>query len=852
MKHSGDTAAHRAFPLPGSAPRYGPDKTVDVLHIDLHLTPDLEAETLDGVCTTTVRVLDENVSSLALDAVDLTVSGVQRNGAALHFARRANKLVIEFDPPLNSGQEISFAITYRVSKPRFGLFFISPTAHSPHKVRHAWTQSQDENARYWFPCFDYPHEKQTTSATIVVPLGLFALSNGALAWRRDDPVQQTTTFRYEEKTPHATYLVSMVVGPFSETLQRDTPVPIYYYVLDGREEDGERAFGYTPKMMDVLAQRIGTPYPYERYSQIAVSDFIFGGMENTSATTQTDRTLHDERAHIDFSSDPLVAHELAHQWFGNLLTCRDWSHAWLNEGFATFFEAVFREASLGYDEYLYDVYGLVSKYLNEDASRYRRPIVCNVFRDPIELFDAHLYEKGGAVLHMLRGELGEQRFWRSIVRYVQDNAERNVETIDFVRAIEIATGRNMRSFFDQWVLRGGHPELEVSCSYNAKRKAITVEVAQKQTIDGENPPYRFEVDLGLCTQTPQNVAQDFGSGPVPGERRVRLSVERAHETFLIPLEVEPRLIRVDPGAFILGSVTYKFGTDFAACTLRADPDPVARIRAALELAKDGSAAAQEALGDAARREPFWGVGVEIMRALGSTRAPWAQAFLLEAVRHPHPKVRRAVVEALGEFKHREVADALLCSAGYDDSYFVMNAALQALGKTRDERAFDMLEKQLRYPSWNCTVAAGAARGLGELADERAVPVLISASMAGMEQPLRRAAVAALARLAELVESQRTRVVLHLLEMLDDPDFLMQLTCIEAAEKLTDVRFLPTLSRLSEVAFDGRVRRHAGEAILRIQEAQKLPPQVAVLRDDVNSLREEQRKLQSRIEELARS
>ncbi len=852
MIHSGDSPAHRAFPLPGSAPHYGPDKTVDVLHIDLHLTPDLEAQTLDGVCTTTVRVLDESASSLALDAVDLSVSSVHRSGTALSFATRANKLIVNFDPPLVSGEEVSFAVTYRVCKPRFGLFFIVPTEDSPHKVRHAWTQSQDENARYWFPCLDYPHEKQTTSATVVVPLGLFALSNGTMLWRRDDPAQQTTTFRYEERTPHPTYLVTMVVGPFNETLQRDRPVPMYYYVLEGRDADGERAFGNTPKMMDVLAERIGTAYPYERYSQIAVSDFIFGGMENTSATTQTDRTLHDERAHLDFSSDPLVAHELAHQWFGDLLTCRDWSQAWLNEGFATYFEAVFREADLGYDEYLYDVYGLVAKYLEEDASRYRRPIVCNVYRDPIELFDAHLYEKGGAVLHMLRGELGEHRFWRSIARYVKDNAQRNVETIDFIRAIEAATGRNVRSFFDQWVFRGGHPQLEVACRYDGKRKAVTVEIAQKQTIDEKNPPYHFDVDLGFCGEAPQKVAKDFGSGPLPGERRVRLSVERAHETFFVPLDADPDLIRFDPGAFILACVEYKFETELAARTLQRDPDPVARIRAAVALAKDGSNAAQGALRDAAHTEPFWGVGVEMMKALGATHAPWAQALLLDSVRHPHPKVRRAVVEALGEFKSREVADALLIPANYDDSYFVMGAALHALGKTRDNRVFDVLEKQLSYPSWNAVVAAGAARGLGELADERSTTLLVEQTLAVKDESLRRAAVSALGRLAELVESQRTRIVHHIVEMLDDHSFMVQMTAIQTAEKLTDARFIPVLSRLREGACDGRVRRDAAEALVRIEEGQKVPPQVAGLRSDVDSLREEQRKLQAKIEELTRS
>ena len=270
----------------------------------------------------------------------------------------------------------------------------------------------------------------------------------------------------------------MVAGPFVEIAQGNAgaaKVPVFYYVLPGREDDGERAFGNTPRMIELFEQRTGVPYPYARYSQIAVSDFIFGGMENTTATTQTDRTLHDAIAHLDFSSDPLVSHELAHQWFGDLLTCRDWAHAWLNEGFATFFEGVWREADLGYDEYLYDVFGWVSDYLEEDADRYRRPIVCNTFRDPIEIFDRHLYQKGAAVLHMLRGELGDARFWRSIRHYAERNARRNVETIDLVRAVEDATGRNLRAFFDQWIFTGGHPELEVSLAWDEKAEGRDVD-----------------------------------------------------------------------------------------------------------------------------------------------------------------------------------------------------------------------------------------------------------------------------------------------------------------------------------------------------------------------------------------
>src|SRR5581483_8141356 len=280
---------HRRFSLPGSSPQYGPDKVVAVEHIDLDLTPHIAAEALDGVCTTTVRALDEPVDRLSLDAVDLEILSVERDGRPQAFERRDGKLDVTFDPRLEPNDRATFAVVYRCKQPRQGLFFVNPSADRPEQIPHAWTQSQDENARYWFPCLDYPHDKQTTSATIRVPRGAFALSNGALVERKDEG--DLTIFRYRQDVPHSTYLVTMVAGPFSEVAQGTAGarnVPVFYYVLPGREDDGERAFGNTPRMIALFEQRTGVPYPYARYSQIAVSDFIFGGMENTTATTQTD------------------------------------------------------------------------------------------------------------------------------------------------------------------------------------------------------------------------------------------------------------------------------------------------------------------------------------------------------------------------------------------------------------------------------------------------------------------------------------------------------------------------------------------------------------------------------------
>lgn len=835
-------SVHRPFALAGARPQYGPDKVVDVLHIDLRLQLDAAHKTLDAVCTQTVRAIEDGVGSVQLDAADLDVLGVTLDARALEFASTSKTLTVMFPQPLSAGEDVSFAVTYRAVAPRRGLYFIE-------RPRQVWTQCQDQDARYWFPCFDHPAEKQTTSATIVVPRGIFALGNGELVKRVDDGA--TTTFRYEQRIPHATYLMTLVAGDFAEIRQPHPRLPLWYFVERGREADGERAFGNTPRMIDCFEDVIGVPYAYERYGQIAVADFIFGGMENTAATTQSDRTLHDARAHLDFSSDPLVSHELAHQWFGDLVTCRDWSQAWLNEGFATFFEAVWKEADLGWDEYSYDIFTLVAQYLDEDRDRYRRPIVCNVYRDPIELFDAHLYQKAGSVLHMLRGELGWSRLRRSLQRYVSDNAQRNVETIDLVRAIEAATGRNMRAFFEQWIERGGHPELNVSYRWDPDRNTALLTVDQEQTIDDERPAYQFAFDAGFVAERPAAPAADAGDDPLPGEHRVRLRVERAHESFAIPLEREPQLVRVDPGAYILSVFTYGFGADMNATILAAEPSVTARIRAAKALGKDGSRVAREALAHALAHDPFWGVAAEVAAVLGDARSPAARGALLANVGHPSAKVRRAVADALGNYRDTDTATALLALRA-DASYFVAAAAYEALGRTRDPRAFEALVAGIGIVSWNETIEAGAARGLAELADERALQPLLAALDPSKGEGLRRAAVRGVARLGTLVDAVRTRAVEAVERTFDDRLYIVRLSAYAACEMLADPRLLPSLDRLALTEDDGRLRRDAAVAAQRIREAQKVPREVAALREELDALRLEARTLRERLDAVERA
>ena len=248
-----------------------------------------------------------------------------------------------------------------------------------------------------------------------VPETWTVVSNGRLVETKTNTSQKTKTFHYSQEQPHVTYLISVVAGEFEKYADDFGGTPVEYYVPQGTgEAKARRSFGVTADAVKFFSEKIGFRYPYAKYAQSAVTDFIYGGMENISATTQTDRTLHAEVSEPVVSSEGLVAHELAHQWWGDLVTCNEWAHAWLNEGFATYFASLYTEHHRGKDEFQYEMLGHARAYISEDAGEYRRPIVCNWYTDPIDLFDSHLYPKGGWVLHMLRGMLGDDLFWKGI------------------------------------------------------------------------------------------------------------------------------------------------------------------------------------------------------------------------------------------------------------------------------------------------------------------------------------------------------------------------------------------------------------------------------------------------------
>jgi len=344
----------RAFQPQHVEAKWARDRAANISHVKLEVALDFDAKKISGTATHRLSAITGPLERLEFDAAELEIKAIRAGGEPATFETADDKLRITLPRALNAGDTIEVGIDY-AGHPRRGLYFVGPDTAYPNKPRQAWTQGEDEDSRYWFPCYDYPNSRPTSEIVATVPEKFTAVSNGALIGTSTNTVDKTRIFHWRHEVPHSTYLITLAAGEFAMIGERAGNTPVTYYIAPGREDDARRAFGNTPKMIQFFERVIGVPYPYAKYAQVAVSDFIFGGMENTSATTQTESTLHDARAHLDFKSDPLVAHELAHQWWGDLLTCRDWAHAWLNEGFATYFEALWCEENLGADEFAWNL-----------------------------------------------------------------------------------------------------------------------------------------------------------------------------------------------------------------------------------------------------------------------------------------------------------------------------------------------------------------------------------------------------------------------------------------------------------------------------------------------------------------
>jgi aminopeptidase N len=844
----------REFAFPGTRSHYAPDHACRLEHVRIEIDVDVDTRRIRGRTSLTLQPIGaapkpgpgsgpaaspgHALSWLPLDAVELEIHAVASAGRALPFRHDGKVLRVDVaGVPLDPRGHIVLDIDYGAS-PRRGLYFVGPDQGYPDKPLQVWTQGQDEDSRFWFPCLDAPHAKATSEVIATVPERFMVLSNGTRVADRVDQAAGRRTVHWRFDTRHSCYLITLVAAELVEIRDRWRDVDIAYYVTPSREADARRTLARTPEMLELFSSRFGASYPYERYAQVFVADFIFGGMENTTATTLTDQVLLDERAALDADSDDLVAHELAHQWFGDLLTCREWSQSWLNEGFATYAEYVWRDHAYGRDEAALELQSWAREYFEEDAQRYRRPIVTRLYDAPIDIFDRHLYEKGALVLHMLRQVLGDEPFWRAIARYIEDHRGEAVEIRDLIRAIERATGRMLDWFFDQWLTDGaGHPELELHYTWDPERSLARMDVRQKQTVDQTTPLFRLPVRMRFRT----------------GERDVDVDFEitEAAQTFFFALDEAPTQAIFDPGKHLLAEVEMDKGLDLLLAELAGATEAIDRVDAARALGRRGGAQATEALRRALASDSFWGVRAASAEALGEIRSEQACEVLVAAAgTTAHPKARRAVMRALGAFRGSErAAEALLPVVERGDpSLFVEAEACLALGKTRSPRAAAALRGATERDSYRDMIRRHVYLGLAELRDDGVIEILRQGAAYGGGLGGRRAALEALAELVRGRRDARSREVRELCEdLLRDPDFMVQLSAVHALDAIGDAAAVPALEALATRALDGRLRRRAREAVRDLRDGQQPAAERVAVREELDRLRTRLTTLEERID-----
>jgi aminopeptidase N len=715
--------------------QYVPSRDFDTLHIALDLRFDWSKEQAIGSATISFAPLVNNFNRIVLDAADMTISKVlDSTGATLRFSQEtaAQKLFVNFPAtlPRNRNQTITiFYHTNGTAETRSingggGLTFIQPRQQGAgRQIKQIWSQGESVYSHYWFPCYDNPNDFFTSEVTATVEKPLTVISNGKLIEQKENP-EGTRTFHWKIEQPHAAYLTSIAVGEYVPVSGEYKGIPIETYVYPDQVEAGKVTTQRLPEMVAYFAEKTGVEYPYAKYAQTVARNFS-GGMENISATTQTDLIIHDARTELDHTSDSIQSHELAHQWFGDLVTCRSWSDIWLNESFATYFQALWDEYKFGHDEFLYsDIGEDHDKYFESWSEGQRRPIVTKNYSDPDAVFDNYAYQRGAAVLHMLRKQLGDDAWWRVINHYLTKYRHQPVETEQFRIAIEEVTGQSMDRFFDQWLYRMGHPIFEVTKKYDPNTKSLLLTVKQNQQVDKTNSfP---QVDL---FETPVEIE----IGTASGTKIERVLIKPLREqSFKFEVDSEPRLVNFDYESTLIKELRFEKPKDELAYQLKNDADVMGRLWALDRLSEILSNPATPpteknevttTLASALESEKFPGARAEILKTLAGQKTEAVRSILVKSTKENAPKVRAAAVSALAKSGDSSLAE-LYISLLKDPSYAVVRAAASALASTKDPRAFEALAQLAEGESWRGNLRAAALRGLATLDDTRALTVAL--------------------------------------------------------------------------------------------------------------------------------
>ena len=685
---------------------YARSHDYDLVHQRIVLSAfNWDSTSFKGVVTTTVVARRPGLDSLVLDEGALLentkVTGP--HGRLIRSARHGDTLVVFPSQPAAFGDTLVFTVAYngKVHNGR-GLTFITPDGLA-HRPRHLWSQGEDMDNHFWFPTYDFPNDKASWEMVVTVDKGDVAVSNGRLV--SDVAHGATHTMTWREDRPSATYLASLVIGPYAKIHDSWKGVPVDYYVYHADSARAWRLFHHTPDMIDTYSRLTGIKYPWAKYAQTTVADF-FGGMENVSATTLVD-WLPDARAYQDrpWYLWLLIPHELAHQWFGDYVTTEDWANLWLNEGFAEFMPGQYWGQTLGAhaaQDYYADEY---TQYMATDARRVM----------PLASYHSNnIYPKGALVLQMLQDYLGPKRFWASLHTYLSRHAFGNGTSDDLRQAILLATGENLDWFWREWVYGAGYPKITVTAAYDSTAHAVTLHVAQTQ--QDTLPPEKDSVQFHVAPVFHMPVTIRVGTAQ--GDVVQTVQLDAREQTITVPgVKSAPTMVVFDDGNHLLKQLTFDQPTAWLAAELARDSNLWDREWAITQLAArttDPDAAA--ALRQAALHADYKLTREQAVSALAGFDAGATLDAVLQATHDTAASVRGAAVSTLGRLGGERAVARIRDAFVHDSSYEVRASAVAALVYADSANAHGVVAQALMTPSYRESIAHTALQAVAHMND----------------------------------------------------------------------------------------------------------------------------------------
>jgi len=662
----------------------------DIIHTKLDVSFDWKKQYLYGKATLTVKPYFYPTNMLQLDARGMEIKEVSlvadKNKTPLNYTYENDVITITLNKEYKAIETYTVFIEY-VSKPNElksggsaaitddkGLYFINPDGTEKNKPQQIWTQGETQANSAWFPTIDRPNERMTQEIYITVDKKYVTLSNGDLVSSFDNG-DGTRTDYWKMDLPHAPYLAMMAVGEFAVVKDNKwRGKEVNYYVEKEYEPHAKAIFGNTPEMLEFYSKKLGVEYPWSKYSQVVVRDYVSGAMENTSATLHGEFLQKTDRELLDHNFESIIAHELFHQWFGDLVTCESWSNLPLNESFATYGEYLWEEYKYGKDAA--DLHSAQSRagYFAE-SSRKQVDLIRFNYDDKEDMFDGHSYNKGGQVLHMLRTYVGDDAFFAALKLYLETNKYTPVEIHQLRLAFEQITGEDLNWFFNQWFLSSGHPDLVIKTEYNATTKKQKVQIKQVQDFS-KTQLFKLPIAIDI-----------YVNGKV---ERHNIVVNNADETFEFDAAVKPSLVNVDATKSTLCIKSENKTTEEYAFQYKNAPLYLDRYEALTQLGKKSSDTLAAKIIIAALNDKFWSLRNDAIGMLKNVKTGnekiIKEKLIYIAQNDERATVRAAAIDYLAENYTDSDLLPMYKFALNDKSYGVLGSALIAVAKADPKQA----------------------------------------------------------------------------------------------------------------------------------------------------------------------